>query len=129
MPAKKAFLNQFVTELRHNCLRDVGGSLDELEGRLGSADGWVLLGVFRTGGMMGDKIDGLIRFQPGFLGLECGKIAGFASLRARAKARVQLEGGGCWKRQEGQGERQDTRCFPEEGGAGRARSLGPLAVV
>ena len=87
MPAKKAFVNQFVTELRNNCPPDVGGSLDDLEARLSAADGWVLLGVFRTGGMMGDKIDGLIRFQPGLLGLECGSFLGTAA-RALAEPLV-----------------------------------------
>ena len=70
--AKQTFIEQFVTELRIHCPPEVGGAIDELDYRLQIANGWVLIKIYRTGWMMGDQIDGLICFQPGLLGLECG---------------------------------------------------------
>ena len=139
VPAKKAFLNQFVTELRNNCPPDVGGSLDDLEARLSAADGWVLLGVFRTGGMMGDKIDGLIRFQPGLLGLECGSFLGTAARalaeplvchqdrvrkpKGQGKGKGDGVGEGAGKGKKGKGKGQGAWSFAEESSTGRARWL------
>ena len=119
--AKQAFIEQLLTELRNHCPPEVGGAIDELDYKLHIANGWALIGIYRTGGMMGDQIDGLIRFQPGLLGLECGGFlttigASLPAPRVLHQDRVskpkgkgkgkgdEAEGGGQGEEREGQRE-------------------------
>ena len=66
--AKTAFIPSFVQELRDKTGPEVAQLIEELDTLVCERQGWVLLGVFPTGGMMGEFPDGLIRLQPGGVG-------------------------------------------------------------
>ena len=66
--AKTAFIPSLCDELREKCGPEVQHLIEEAENLLVDRQGWVVIGVYPTGGMMDDKPDGLLRLQPGFAG-------------------------------------------------------------
>ena len=66
--AKTAFIPSLCDELREKCGPEVQHLVEEAENLLVDRQGWVVIGVYPTGGMMDDKPDGLLRLQPGFAG-------------------------------------------------------------
>ena len=66
--AKTAFIPSLCDELREKCGPEVQHLIEEAENLLVDRQGWVVIGVYPTGGMMEDKPDGLLRLQPGFAG-------------------------------------------------------------
>ena len=66
--AKTAFIPSFVDELKEQSRPEVTHLIEEAENLLVGRQGWVLLGVFPTGGNFNDTPDGLMRLQPGYAG-------------------------------------------------------------
>ena len=66
--AKTAFIPSFIQEIREKTGPEVSQLVEELDMLLCERQGWVLLGVFRTGGTKEAFPDGLIRLQPGGVG-------------------------------------------------------------
>ena len=66
--AKTAFIPSLCDELREKCGPEVHHLVEEAENLLVDRQGWVVIGVYPTGGMWDDKPDGLMRLQPGYAG-------------------------------------------------------------
>ena len=66
--AKTAFIPSFVQEVRDKTGPEVAQLVEELDTLLCERQGWVVLGVFPTGGMKDAFPDGLVRLQPGGVG-------------------------------------------------------------
>ena len=66
--AKTAFIPSLCDELREKCGPEVTHLIEEAENLLVDRQGWVVIGVYPTGGMMDAKPDALMRLQPGFAG-------------------------------------------------------------
>ena len=71
--AKTAFIPSFVDELKEQSGPEVAHLIEESENLLVDRQGWVLLGVFPTGGHFNDVPDGLLRLQPGYAGSSPGQ--------------------------------------------------------
>ena len=65
---KTACIPSFVQEFRGKSGPEVAQLIEELNTLLCERNGWVVLGVFPLGGMLGDFLDGLLRLQPGGVG-------------------------------------------------------------
>ena len=66
--AKTAFIPSFFDELKEQSGPEVTHLIEEAENLMVDRQGWVLLGVFPTGGQLEDQPDGLMRLQPGYGG-------------------------------------------------------------
>ena len=77
--AKTAFIPSFVDELKEQSGPEVAHLIEEAENFLVDRQGWVLLGVFPTGGHFNDVPDGLLRLQPGYAGSRLSHILAQAS--------------------------------------------------
>ena len=77
--AKTAFIPSFVDELKEQSGPEVAHLIEESENLLVDRQGWVLLGVFPTGGHFNDVPDGLLRLQPGYAGSRLSHILAQAS--------------------------------------------------
>ena len=66
--AKTVFIPSFIQELRDRTGPEVNQLVEELDTLLCERQGWVVLGVFPTGGMKEEMPDGLVRLQPGGVG-------------------------------------------------------------
>ena len=77
--AKTAFIPSFVDELKEQSGPEVAHLIEEAENLLVDRQGWVLLGVFPTGGHFNDIPDGLLRLQPGYAGSRLSHILAQAS--------------------------------------------------
>ena len=72
--AKAAFLIEFLQEIRECTPGMVEGQVQEFEGLFLESEGAALIGVFPTGGWLGDLPDCSIRFAQGFSGLRVGYL-------------------------------------------------------
>ena len=72
--AKAAFLIEFLQELRECTPGMVEGQVQEFEGLFLESEGAALIGVFPTGGWLGELPDCSIRFVQGFSGLRIGYL-------------------------------------------------------
>ena len=77
--AKTAFIPSFVDELKEQSGPEVAHLIEECENLLVDRQGWVLLGVFPTGGHFNDVPDGLLRLQPGYAGSRLSHLLAQAS--------------------------------------------------
>ena len=66
--AKTAFIPSLCDELREKCGPEVHHLIEEAENLLVDRQGWIVIGVYPTGGMWDAKADGLMRLQPGYAG-------------------------------------------------------------
>ena len=66
--AKTAFIPTFIDELKKRRGPEVTHLIEETENLLIDRQGWVLIGVFPTGGNFNDTPDGLMQLQPGYAG-------------------------------------------------------------
>ena len=122
--AKTAFIPSFIQELRDKSGPEVTQLIEELDTHLCERQGWVLLGVFPTGGMMGEFPDGLIRLQPGGVGNKvstlCSQISLYlAETHQMFQDRVRKDKG------EGKGKAKGKGAG-KKGGKGKAKGLGKL---
>ena len=72
--AKGGFLAGFVQELREHTGRVRQDAIGEIETLLAFRHGRLMIGLFRTGGMMDDIPDSLLRLQQGWAGLRLGHL-------------------------------------------------------
>ena len=77
--AKSAFIPSFVDELKEQSGPEVAHLIEEAENLLVDRQGWVLLGIFPTGGHFNDVPDGLLRLQPGYAGSRLSHVLAQAS--------------------------------------------------
>ena len=122
--AKTAFIPSFVQELRDKTGPEVAQLIEELDTLLCERQGWVLLGVFPTGGMMGEFPDGLMRLQPGGVGNRvstlCSQVSMYlAESHQLFQDRVRRDKG------EGKGKAKGKGAG-KKGGKGKAKGLGKL---
>ena len=66
--AKTSFIPTFMDELKEKSGPEVTHFIEETENLLIDRQGWVLIGVFPTGGNFNDTPDGLMRLQPEYAG-------------------------------------------------------------
>ena len=66
--AKTSFIPTFIDELKEKSGPQVSHLIEEAENFLIDRQGWVLIGVFPTGGNFNGVPDGLMRLQPGYAG-------------------------------------------------------------
>ena len=66
--AKTSFIPTFIDELKEKSGPEVTHLIEEAENLLIDRQGWVLIGVFPTGGNCNEVPDGLVRLQPGYAG-------------------------------------------------------------
>ena len=114
----------FVQELRDKSGPEVTQLVEELDTLLCERQGWVLLGVFPTGGMMGEFPDGLLRLQPGGVGNKvstlCSQISLYmADSHQMFQDRVRRDKG------EGKGKAK-RKGAGRKGGKDKAKGLGKL---
>ena len=86
--AKTAFIPSFIQELREKTGPEVTELAEELDALLCERHGWVLLGVFPTGGMKEAFPDGLVRLQPGGVGNRVSTWCSQISLDLAERVRV-----------------------------------------
>ena len=72
--AKTAFIPTFIDELKDKCGPEVTHLIEEAENLFIDRQGWVLIGVFPTGGNFNDVPDGLMRLQPGYAGVRMSHV-------------------------------------------------------
>ena len=113
--AKTAFIPSFVDELKEQSGPEVAHLIEESENLLVDRQGWVLLGVFPTGGHFNDVPDGLLRLQPSYAGSRLSHILAQASrypsslprpgapptTRWQGRREGQRQGQTCWRQRQG----------------------------
>ena len=122
--AKTAFIPSFIQEIRDKTGPEVNQLVEELDTLLCERQGWVVLGVFPTGGMKEDMPDGLVRLQPGGVGNRvstlCSQISLYlADSHQMFQDRVRRDKGDGKGKAKGKGGGR-------KGGKGKAKGLGKL---
>ena len=72
--AKTSFIPTFIDELKEKCGPEVTHLIEEAENLFIDRQGWVLIGVFPTGGNFNEVPDGLMRLQPGYAGVRMSHV-------------------------------------------------------